>query len=100
MDGSMPEMDGFTAARAIRQAEQGEGRERIPIIALTAHVIGAAAEQWRLAGMDAIIHKPFTIAQLAQCLVDQVPQFQTPASEPAGMNDGGRLGSAIATRSS
>ena len=68
MDGSMPQMDGFTAARTIRQAEQSENRVRVPIVALTAHVIGAAAEEWRLAGMDAIIHKPFTIAQLAECL--------------------------------
>ena len=81
MDGSMPQMDGYTAARVIRQAEQAENRVRVPIVALTAHVIGAAAEEWRLAGMDAIIHKPFTIAQLADCLLDQVPQFQSPAGE-------------------
>ena len=78
----MPQMDGFTAARIIRQAEQSENRDRVPIVALTAHVIGAAAEEWRLAGMDAVIHKPFTIAQLADCLLDQVPQFQSPAGEP------------------
>ncbi len=89
MDGSMPQMDGFTAARIIRQAEASENRDRIPIVALTAHVVGAAAEEWRLAGMDAIIHKPFTIAQLAQCLVDLVPQFQVPAGELAGANDRG-----------
>ncbi len=89
MDGSMPQMDGYTAARVIRQAELAQNRVRVPIVALTAHVIGAAAEEWRLAGMDAIIHKPFTIAQLADCLLDQVPQFQSPAGEPAGDNDGG-----------
>ena len=77
MDGSMPQMDGFTAARIIRQAEASENRDRVPIVALTAHVIGAAAEEWRLAGMDAVIHKPFTIAQLAECLLDLVPQFQS-----------------------
>jgi len=81
MDGSMPLMDGFAAARAIRQAEEAEKRPRIPIIALTAHVIGAAAEEWRLAGMDAVIHKPFTIAQLGQCLAQQLPQFIAPAGE-------------------
>ena len=89
MDGSMPKMDGYTAARIIRQAEQAENRVRVPIVALTAHVIGAAAEEWRLAGMDAIIHKPFTIAQLADCLLDQVPQFQSPAGELVTDNDGG-----------
>ncbi len=83
MDGSMPQMDGFTAARIIRQAEKVENRKRVPIVALTAHVIGAAAEEWRLAGMDAVIHKPFTIAQLAACLADQVPQFQTSTGDLA-----------------
>ncbi|MBX9773897.1 MAG: EAL domain-containing protein [Xanthobacteraceae bacterium] len=87
MDGSMPQMDGYTAARVIRQAEQAENRARVPIVALTAHVVGAAAEEWRLAGMDAIVHKPFTIAQLADCLLDQVPQFQSPVAEPVADND-------------
>ena len=99
MDGSMPQMDGFTAARIIRQAEASENRDRIPIVALTAHVVGAAAEEWRLAGMDAIIHKPFTIAQLAQCLVDLVPQFQVPAGELAGANDGGPVEHEVETGS-
>jgi two-component system sensor histidine kinase BarA len=89
MDGSMPEMDGFTAARTIRQAEERENRGRIPIVALTAHVVGAAAEEWRLADMDAVIHKPFTIAQLARCLAEQVPQFQISAGEPESINGDG-----------
>jgi signal transduction histidine kinase/CheY-like chemotaxis protein len=89
MDGSMPQIDGFTAARMIRQAEEAEGRDRIPIVALTAHVIGAAAEEWRLAGMNGIMHKPFTIAQLAQCLMEQVPQFRTLAGGPFEVNDSG-----------
>ncbi len=86
MDGSMPQMDGFTAARRIRQAEETENRARVPIVALTAHVIGTAADEWQRAGMDAILHKPFTVAQLAQCLVDQVPHFQSPAGAPEEMN--------------
>jgi EAL domain-containing protein (putative c-di-GMP-specific phosphodiesterase class I)/signal transduction histidine kinase/CheY-like chemotaxis protein len=81
MDGSMPEMDGFAAARVIRQAEQSDKRRRIPIVALTAHVVGAAAEEWRAAGMDAVIHKPFTIAQIAQCLSDLAPDFKVAATE-------------------
>ena len=77
MDGSMPQMDGYTCRPRNSAGEESENRERVPIVALTAHVIGAAAEEWRIAGMDAVIHKPFTIAQLAQCLADQVPQFLT-----------------------
>src|SRR5260370_4997122 len=37
--------------------------------------------------MDAVINKPFTIAQRAQCLLDQVPQFQTPAGGPETVNE-------------
>jgi two-component system sensor histidine kinase BarA len=73
MDGSMPEMDGYAAAREIRRREQALGHSRLPIVALTAHVIGAAAEEWRLAGMDAVLHKPFTLAALAQTLAALLP---------------------------
>ena len=68
MDGSMPELDGFDATRRIRALEAGDDRRRTPVVALTAHVIGTAADAWRDAGMDGVLHKPFTLAQLAQCL--------------------------------
>ena len=68
MDGSMPELDGFEAARAIRDAERRQDRLRTPIVAVTAHVVGAAAEQWREADMDAVLHKPFTLEKLAVIL--------------------------------
>jgi HPt (histidine-containing phosphotransfer) domain-containing protein len=44
------------------------GRGRTPIVALTAHVIGAAADAWREANMDAVLHKPFTLRALAETL--------------------------------
>ena len=77
MDGSMPDIDGYEAARAIRAAE-GEA-QRTPIVALTAHVVGAAAEAWREADMDAVLHKPFTLPALAKTLSD----FITPSTAPA-----------------
>ena len=80
--------------------KNSEKRPRIPIIALTAHVIGAAAEEWRLAGMDAVIYKPFTIAQLGQCLAEQVPQFRTPAGELERENHNGPVEREVETRSS
>ena len=39
MDGSMPDIDGFEATKMIRAIEQAENRRRVPIIALTAHVV-------------------------------------------------------------
>jgi signal transduction histidine kinase/CheY-like chemotaxis protein len=80
MDGSMPDIDGFAAARAIREQEQREGRERLPIVALTAHVIGKAADAWREAGMDDIVHKPFTLAQLGACLQRLFPEWSAPGA--------------------
>ncbi|TVR10047.1 MAG: response regulator [Salinarimonadaceae bacterium] len=77
MDVSMPEMDGYEATRRIRAVESAAGRLRTPIVALTAHVVGADAEGWRDAGMDAILHKPFTVPKLGEMLAS----FLT--SEPA-----------------
>jgi signal transduction histidine kinase/CheY-like chemotaxis protein/HPt (histidine-containing phosphotransfer) domain-containing protein len=76
MDGSMPEMDGYEAARAIRAWEDASGRRRTPVVALTAHVLGTAAEAWRDAGMDAVLHKPFTLRALAETMA----QFMAPAA--------------------
>jgi len=72
MDGSMPEMDGYEATRVIRAHEAETGAGRLKIVALTAHVVGAAANAWREAGMDGVLHKPFTLAALAQCLAEHV----------------------------
>ena len=42
MDASMPEMDGYEADREIRAARpSAAGAERLPIVALTAHVVGS-----------------------------------------------------------
>jgi len=72
MDGSMPEMDGYEATRAIREREAETGRPRLAIVALTAHVVGAAASAWRDAGMDGVLHKPFTLSALAHCLAEHL----------------------------
>ena len=49
MDGSMLVLDGFSAAVAIRAREARDGAERVPIVALTAHVVGDGAESWQAA---------------------------------------------------
>jgi two-component system sensor histidine kinase BarA len=72
MDGSMPVLDGFAAARTIRQREAGSGR-RTPIIALTAHVLADAAEAASASGMDGTLGKPFTLTQLVGLLRAHAP---------------------------
>jgi signal transduction histidine kinase/CheY-like chemotaxis protein len=68
MDGSMPDVDGFEATRLIRAHEAATNRGPVPIIALTADVVGTGATAWQTAGMNGVLHKPFTIAKLAECL--------------------------------
>lgn len=68
MDCSMPEMDGFHATEIIRQRETQTGAKRTPVIALTAHVADQISEQWKMAGMDDIMVKPFTMDSLSRCL--------------------------------
>ncbi len=68
MDGSMPGLDGFAAASKIRQHEQRIALPATAIVALTAHVVGAGADAWRTAGMNDVLHKPFTLAALAATL--------------------------------
>ncbi len=98
MDGSMPELDGFETTRRIRAAEQMGQRNRLPVVALTAHVVGTAADAWQQADMDGVLHKPFTLAALgvvlAQWLTVELvadPPSALPAIEPAAaIEDGER----------
>lgn len=82
MDGSMPVMDGFEASRRIRDQEEDRGVARVPIVALTADVIGTAAEAWRACGMDDILHKPFSLADLAEVLRRWAPAGSLAAASP------------------
>ncbi|MEQ8176859.1 MAG: response regulator [Amphiplicatus sp.] len=60
MDVSMPEMDGYEAARAIRAAEAETGAARTPIVCLTAHVMSQDVELSEAAGMDDFLSKPIS----------------------------------------
>jgi len=76
MDVQMPEMDGFTATREIRQREDGR---HIPIVALTANALAGDRERCLAAGMDDYLQKPFAEGELARVLRRFVPP---PAAEP------------------
>jgi CheY-like chemotaxis protein len=76
MDVQMPEMDGFETAAAIRAREKGSGR-RLPILALTAHVMKGDRERCLAAGMDGYVSKPIDFTQLAQ-VIEQVVEPDRP----------------------
>ncbi|MEE2730717.1 MAG: 7TM diverse intracellular signaling domain-containing protein [Pseudomonadota bacterium] len=61
MDCEMPVMDGYTATRMIRQYETEHNLARVPVIALTAHVVQEHQTKITASGMDAYIAKPIEV---------------------------------------
>jgi signal transduction histidine kinase/HPt (histidine-containing phosphotransfer) domain-containing protein/BarA-like signal transduction histidine kinase len=93
MDMMMPEMDGLTATRAIRERQQA-GRahpnynSRILIIAMTAHAQQSDRESCLAAGMDDYLAKPIRPADLRGMIERWAPQIHPasgiqPATVPA-----------------
>jgi PAS domain S-box-containing protein len=66
MDCQMPGMDGYETTQEIRRREAlaGEGRQRTPIVAITANVMERDLERCLECGMDAYLTKPINFAQL------------------------------------
>jgi signal transduction histidine kinase/CheY-like chemotaxis protein len=73
MDCQMPKLDGYATTRRLREWERRTGRERTPIVALTANTLNGEASRCFEAGMDRYLSKPFTIDQLFGALESCVP---------------------------
>jgi PAS domain S-box-containing protein len=67
MDVHMPELDGYAATRAIREAESGSG-ERVTIVALTANALEHDRQACLAAGMDDYLAKPVQLEPLRAVL--------------------------------
>ena len=61
MDIQMPEMDGLTATIHIRK---NLGFVRVPVLAMTAHVLSDERNECLEAGMNAHVSKPIDAAEL------------------------------------
>jgi two-component system, sensor histidine kinase and response regulator len=85
MDIQMPEMDGFTAIRTIREKEGGSERH-LPIIALTAHAMKGDREKCLEAGADDHITKPLHAPDLLAAL-DRVRKQTTHVARPLPLTE-------------
>lgn len=77
MDMQMPLMDGYEATRRIREFEETTGRDRVPILALTADAMVEDRERAIRAGCDGHISKPVA----KKTLIETIRQHQR---SPAG----------------
>jgi CheY-like chemotaxis protein len=81
MDVQMPEMDGLEATRMIR-AELPADRP-VPIVAMTAGVMSEDRAACMAAGMTAFLSKPIRLNDLAEVLLQVLPQARALAQEEA-----------------
>jgi CheY-like chemotaxis protein/anti-sigma regulatory factor (Ser/Thr protein kinase) len=73
MDCHMPEMDGYTATRCIRQMEAQQGLSPVPIVALTASTQDEELLKCRESGMDDYLCKPFASEDMKRMLHKHLP---------------------------
>ncbi len=72
MDVQMPEMDGLTATKSIREHEKQTGLH-LPIIAMTAHAMKGDQELCLEAGMDGYIAKPVSGNRIEEAIARILP---------------------------
>jgi CheY-like chemotaxis protein len=80
MDVQMPEMDGYTATRAIREWEREQARTPVPVVALTAHALRDEPERARAAGCTLHVSKPVRKATLLQVIEEHAPHGRREAA--------------------
>lgn len=84
-DVQLPDRDGYALVRQWRAEERAiPGRERVPIVALTASAVHGEEERCRAAGMDDLVTKPAPMAVLAGTLRRWLPHVAWAEAVTAG----------------
>lgn len=68
MDCQMPILNGFEATREIRKFETEHGKNRTPIVALTANGTRSEEQTYKEVGMDGYLAKPLELPRLIEVL--------------------------------
>ncbi|MDC0336365.1 response regulator [Pseudodesulfovibrio sp.] len=72
MDIQMPTMDGYEATRCIREIEQKQSDDPVPIVAVTANAFTEDREKCLAAGCSGYLAKPVSKQALLQCVIDNI----------------------------
>ncbi len=92
-DCHMPGMDGFELTRIIRSGERS-GRERLPIVAITANALPGEAARCKAAGMDDYLAKPIEIRTLETVLARWISPAKLPKSTTSALTAIDNIGDA------
>jgi PAS domain S-box-containing protein len=84
MDWQMPGMDGLEATRLLRAIESDLGRDRVPIVAMTASAMPGDRERCLAAGMDDFVAKPVNLATLGRVLATWLYPAEAEDGDGAG----------------
>lgn len=76
MDWRLPDIDGLSCTRRIREHESHDGKH-IPIIGLSAYAMDDYRKQALAAGMDDYLSKPFTFEELQTKLRQWLPSLSS-----------------------
>jgi CheY-like chemotaxis protein len=89
MDLQMPRLSGFEAAIDIRQREKNSGRQRTPILALSANVLKGVRDECAKSGMDGYVSKPVRQQELLGAMSLVIANLFSDAAAGAGYLDDG-----------